>query len=296
MADAAAASGRYSIARREGERGAARAAGRGARRRRPSRCSTGSAVGAGWHCLDLGCGPRRDHRRRSSARVGRRQRRPGSTSTRSSSRSPRSGRRRTSASSAGDAYADRAARRRPSTSSHMRFLASTAGDAGAARRRGAPADAAGRLRRGAGGGLLDAALLPARPGLDDARRPPIRACFPFTAEDPEAHRVYRLMRAAGLEDVGYRPVLVGVRVRRRRGRTTCPRRSSRCGRASSRAACSPRAGARRGARGLPGASGGAGHGVHRPSRWCRPGDACRRRPDGAGQSRASSAASSARRP
>ena len=38
-----------------------------------------------------------------------------------------------------------------------------------------------------------------------------RACFPFTADDPEAHRVYRLMRAAGLEAVGYRPVLVGVR-------------------------------------------------------------------------------------
>ena len=38
-----------------------------------------------------------------------------------------------------------------------------------------------------------------------------RACFPFTDDDPEAHRVYRLMRAAGLDDVGYRPVLVGVR-------------------------------------------------------------------------------------
>ena len=38
-----------------------------------------------------------------------------------------------------------------------------------------------------------------------------RACFPWTAEDPEAHRIYRLLRAAGLVEVGYRPVLVGVR-------------------------------------------------------------------------------------
>jgi ubiquinone/menaquinone biosynthesis C-methylase UbiE len=38
-----------------------------------------------------------------------------------------------------------------------------------------------------------------------------RACFPFTPEDPEAHRVYREMHAVGLEDVGYRTALIGVR-------------------------------------------------------------------------------------
>ena len=35
--------------------------------------------------------------------------------------------------------------------------------------------------------------------------------FPDGGDDPLAHRAYRLMRRAGLEDVQYRPVLVGVR-------------------------------------------------------------------------------------
>ena len=89
-----------------------------------------------------------------------------------------------------------------------------------------------------------------------------RGCFPWTAEDPEAHRMYRLMRAAGLEDVGYRPVLVGVRA----GdpwvdylpATVESLRPSILARG-----LLTRAGAGRGARRLPRASGGAGHDLHR---------------------------------
>ena len=56
MADAATASGRYSIARREGE-----VSGSCCRALcsppRPRRFSIAIGVGAGWRCLDLGCGP-----------------------------------------------------------------------------------------------------------------------------------------------------------------------------------------------------------------------------------------------
>ena len=37
------------------------------------------------------------------------------------------------------------------------------------------------------------------------------SCFPDGRNDPISHRLYRLMRHAGLEDVGYKPVLVGTR-------------------------------------------------------------------------------------
>ena len=38
-----------------------------------------------------------------------------------------------------------------------------------------------------------------------------RSCLPWTAEDRAAHRIYGLLRAAGLQEVRYRPVIVGVR-------------------------------------------------------------------------------------
>lgn len=93
---------------------------------------------------------------------------------------------------------------------HMRFIASTAGE---------PERLAAEARRLARpGGFVaiqeaDFATLscfppdPAWTTLVTA----FRGCFPWTAADPEAHRMYRLARAAGLEDVGYRPVLLGVR-------------------------------------------------------------------------------------
>lgn len=93
---------------------------------------------------------------------------------------------------------------------HMRFLASTAG---------APERLVAEARRLARPGGFVAAqeadfatlsCFPAHPAWATLVAA-FRGCFPWTAEDPAAHRMYRLMRAAGLVEVGYRPVLIGVR-------------------------------------------------------------------------------------
>ena len=93
---------------------------------------------------------------------------------------------------------------------HMRFIASTAGEP-----ERLVAEARRLLRPG---GFMAAqesdfatlSCYPPDPGWTTLVTA-FRSCFPWTADDPEAHRIYRLMRGAGLEDVGYRPVLVGVR-------------------------------------------------------------------------------------
>jgi len=94
---------------------------------------------------------------------------------------------------------------------HMRFLASTSGEP-----ERLLAEAKRLLRPG---GVLatqeaDTRTLncyPPHPAWTRFRKA-LEACFPDTmSEDPLAHRLYRMMRHAGFEDVCYRPVLVGVR-------------------------------------------------------------------------------------
>jgi ubiquinone/menaquinone biosynthesis C-methylase UbiE len=93
---------------------------------------------------------------------------------------------------------------------HMRFIASTAGEperlVAEARRLVRP----GGFVAAQEADFATLSCFPPHPAWTTLVAA-FRGCFPWTAEDPEAHRMYRLMRAAGLEDVGYRPVLVGVR-------------------------------------------------------------------------------------
>ncbi len=206
MADTVTAGGGYGIARREGEI---------ERLMLQSAVLAGETdalldrigVAEGWRCLDLGCGPG-GITEALSARVG-----GGSVTgldfdevfvALAAEQAPANVR-----FVRGDAYATGL----PDGAFdlvHMRFLASTAGmpDRLVAE--------ACRLTRP--GGLVAAQeadfstlrCFPPDPAWTTLVTA-YRACFPFTADDPEAHRVYRLMRAAGLEAVGYRPVLVGVR-------------------------------------------------------------------------------------
>jgi SAM-dependent methyltransferase len=165
-------------------------------------------VGPGWRCLDLGCGPR-GITDALSARVGpdgevtgldfdadfiavARETAPGNTRF-----------------VVGDAYRTGLAGASFDLV-HVRFLACTAGEPER---------------------LLAEAVRLARPGGfvafqesdGDALRcfPPHPAwaalrhawlgSFPDGGGDPLAHRAYRLMRRAGLQDVQYRPVVIGVR-------------------------------------------------------------------------------------
>ena len=206
MADATTASGLYSIARREGEverlalQGAVLAAETEALLDR-------IGVGAGWRCLDLGCGPG-GITAALSARVG-----DGSVTgldfdeafvALAAEGAPANVR-----FVRGDAYATGL----PDAAFdlvHMRFIASTAG---------MPERLVAEARRLTRPGGFVAAqeadfstlrCFPPDPAWTTLAAA-YRACFPFTDDDPEAHRVFRLMRGAGLDDVGYRPVLVGVR-------------------------------------------------------------------------------------
>lgn len=165
-------------------------------------------VSAGWSCLDLGCGPE-GITRHLSARVGS----SGSvTGLDLDGAFIATARERAAANTqfrVGNAYATGL----PDNTFdlvHIRFVASTAGE---------PEQ------------LVTEAMRLAKPGGYVAAQeadfstlacyPPhlawtklataYRGCFPWTPDDPEAHRMYRLMRAAGLQEVGYRPFLIGVR-------------------------------------------------------------------------------------
>jgi len=94
---------------------------------------------------------------------------------------------------------------------HMRFLASTSGEI-----ERLTAEAIRLLRPGGWLAMQEADASPM------ACYPPNAACerlvsalhglFPsVTGDYPAAHRLYGLLRAGGLQDVGYRPALVGVR-------------------------------------------------------------------------------------
>ena len=88
-----------------------------------------------------------------------------------------------------------------------------------------------------------------------------RACFPFTDDDPEAHRVFRLMRAGGARRCRLPPGAGGRAVRRRlAGLSAGDGRVAAAEHPRARAAVAR--GARRGAGGVPGAPGRARHGLH----------------------------------
>jgi SAM-dependent methyltransferase len=165
-------------------------------------------VGAGWICLDLGCGPG-GITGALSARVG-----PGGRVT-GLDYDPVFVETAAQAAAAntsfitGNAYATGL----PGASFdlvHMRFIGSTAGEpdrlVAEARRLVRP----GGFVAAQEADFATLACFPPDPAWATLVAA-FRGCFPWTASDPEAHQVYRLMRAAGLEEVGYRPVLVGVR-------------------------------------------------------------------------------------
>jgi SAM-dependent methyltransferase len=166
-------------------------------------------VGAGWHCLDLGCGPKGltdilSQRVGPTGKVVGLELNPAFTETARKS-APANVEIVT-----GNAYATGL----PGGSFdlvHMRFLASTAGEPERL------VSEAKRLLKP--GGILatqeaDGATLRCFPPhsawirLLDA----LVTCFPTGfGEDPVAHRLYRLMQQTGFENCHYRPSLVGVR-------------------------------------------------------------------------------------
>jgi ubiquinone/menaquinone biosynthesis C-methylase UbiE len=169
-------------------------------------------VGPGWRCLDLGCGPR-GITDALAARVGAsghvtglefdpefvaiaREKAPANVDF-----------------ITGDAYGTGL----PGAGFdlvHVRFLACTAGNP-----ERLLAEAIRLVRPGgtvafqeADGGTLR--CFPPHPAFSALRRAWLGSFpdgVPDGDDDPLAHRAYRLMRRAGLEDVAYRPVLVGVR-------------------------------------------------------------------------------------
>jgi SAM-dependent methyltransferase len=206
MAEAGTATGQYSIARREGELERLALQGEVLA---PETDFLLDRVGVreGWRCLDLGCGPG-GIAGALSARVGN-----GSVTgldfdevfvALAAQQAPANVR-----FIRGDAYATGL----PDAAFdfvHMRFLASTAGEPDRL-----VAEACRLTRPGGFVAAQESDFSTLRCFPPDPAWTTLvtafRACFPFTADDPEAHRLFRLMRAAGLEDVGYRPVLVGVR-------------------------------------------------------------------------------------
>jgi ubiquinone/menaquinone biosynthesis C-methylase UbiE len=165
-------------------------------------------VGAGWHCLDLGCGPG-GITAPLSARVGAEGSVVGLDYDPEFVAIAAEGAAANTRFIQGNAYATGL----PDASFdlvHLRFLASTAG--GPER---LVAEARRLVRPGGFVAAQEAdfgtlACFPPAPAWTTLLAA-YRGCFPWTADDPEAHRMYRLMRGAGLEDVGYRPVVVGVR-------------------------------------------------------------------------------------
>jgi SAM-dependent methyltransferase len=166
-------------------------------------------IARGWRCLDLGCGPK-GLTDVLSDRVGA----EGAVVGLEFNRRFVEIARRSAAPNTEIIQGDAFATGLPDGSFdlvHMRFLASTAGEPEAL-----IAEAARLLRPGgvlatqeACGGTI--ACYP--PNAACARLvEALRVLFPEVAgADPTAHRIYRLMRRAGLGDVGYRPVILGVR-------------------------------------------------------------------------------------
>jgi ubiquinone/menaquinone biosynthesis C-methylase UbiE len=207
MAEPGRGTGSYSIARRQGEleRLALQSA---VLAPETERLLDRIGVGPGWECLDLGCGPG-GITAALSARVGPEGSVTGLDYDPAFVAVAAEGAAANVRFVEGNAYATGL----PGASFdlvHMRYIASTAGEperlVAEARRLVRP----GGFVAAQESDFATLACFPPHPAwrmLVTA----YRGCFPWTAEDPEAHRMYRLLRAAGLGEVGYRPVLVGVR-------------------------------------------------------------------------------------
>jgi ubiquinone/menaquinone biosynthesis C-methylase UbiE len=199
--------GSYSIARREGE--VERLALQGeVLAQETEHLLDRIGVGEGWRCLDLGCGPG-GITRALSARVGAEGSVTGLDYDAVFVAIAAEGAAANTRFVQGNAYETGM----PDASFelvHMRFIASTAGDperlVAEARRLVRP----GGFVAAQESDFATLSCFPPHPAWTTLVEA-YRGCFPWTREDPEAHRMYRLMRAAGLEEVGYRPVLVGVR-------------------------------------------------------------------------------------
>ena len=162
----------------------------------------------GWRCLDLGCGPE-GLTRDLSARVGPEGEVVGLEYSPDFVKLARAAAAANVSIVEGDAYATGL----PAGSFdfvHFRFLASTAG-----RPELLVAEAKRVLRPG---GILaaqeaDARSLmchPPHPAWDRLRAA-LEVCFPEGfGDDPLAYRLYRLMRGAGFEELGFRPALLGT--------------------------------------------------------------------------------------
>lgn len=207
MASRQVGSGTYGIARRDGE--VQRLALQGAVLLPETEWLLSAVgVGEGWHCLDLACGPA-GITGPLGARVGPQGSVTGLDYDEVFVAIGAEGAPANVRFLQGDAYATGL----PAASFdlvHMRFIASTAGEperlVAEARRLVRP----GGVVAAQEADFATLACYPAHPAWT-ALLAAYRGCFPWSAEDPAAHRMYRLMRAAGLGNVGYRPVVVGVR-------------------------------------------------------------------------------------
>lgn len=165
-------------------------------------------VGPGWRCLDVGCGPG-GITGALSARVGAAGHVTGLDFDPAFIALARETAAANTTFMTGDAYRTGL----PDAGFdlvHIRFLACTAGDPERL------LTEAVRLARPGGWVAVqeaDGATLscyPPHPAWTALRRAWL-GCFPDGGDDPIAHRLYRLLRRAGLVDVAYRPSLVGVR-------------------------------------------------------------------------------------
>lgn len=169
-------------------------------------------VSPGWRCLDLACGPE-GVTRHLLERVGPEGRVVGLDGDDRFLAVAQAGTAANAEFVSGDAYAtglpDRAF-----DLVHVRFLASTAGDPEKLVAEAARLTAPGGTLAFQEADFHTLRCYPQHPAWTELAGIFV-ACFPDGGDDPIAHRLYRLLRRAGLEDVRYRPVLIGTRAQDR---------------------------------------------------------------------------------
>ncbi|MEV8465835.1 methyltransferase domain-containing protein [Fluviibacterium sp. DFM31] len=165
-------------------------------------------VSSGWRCLDLGCGPG-GITKYLLDRVGPDGHVTGLDGDEEFLAVARIDKAANSEFILGDAYATGLPDNKFDLV-HVRFLASTAGEP-----EGLVSEAVRLVAPGGVVAMQEADFhtlrcFPEHPAWTELTKIFI-ACFPDGRDDPISHRLYRLMRRAGLEEVCYNPVLVGTR-------------------------------------------------------------------------------------
>ena len=165
-------------------------------------------VASGWRCLDLGCGPG-GITKYLLDRVG-----PGGHVTGLDGDEEFLALARTDSAEnsefiSGDAYATGFPDRHFDLV-HVRFLASTAGNPERLVSEAVRLTAPGGVVAMQEADFHTLRCFPEHPAWTELTEIFV-ACFPDSKEDPISHRLFRLMRQAGLEDVCYKPVLIGTR-------------------------------------------------------------------------------------